>query len=220
MALLLAMLTDSLVDHPYGKLQLLLAGLVAVRAGNGQERAPTETDPNLELRGGLGSRALAVALALTAAGAVVSSAALVQKSFLTATVKDLYLEVIEATQSRSAPLRLEARERELLERAARAGERAARLPGYTKESCDDLLVLAHTEILLGRRRKALSYARDSLRVHPYNPSALDLMATLLAHRSARSARWRRAHEHVLNEATHGFEGPYPEEPGRSRRAPP
>lgn len=208
MVLSLAMLTDSLVDHPYGKLLLVLIAFIAVRTDSGRVWTPREPTVRSAAEGRWRGRALAVALSLAAAGAAVSSAALLWKSCLTATATDLYLEVLDSLGQRPAPRRLDAHDRELLARAVLAGERAARLPGYVKESCDDLLLLAHAESLLSRRKKALSYARESLRLHPYNPSALGLMA-LLARHPAAASRWRRAHEHVLEEATHGFEGRYP-----------
>jgi O-antigen ligase len=175
-ALALAMLTDSVVQHPYGKLQLFLTGFLALQAGGGQPATGAAQAP--EPRGRrVGSTALASALTLAAAVMVLLSMATVAKAFLAARTVALYREVDAGLSRRTGPPEL-AGERTLLRRAVQAGETFARIPGYTHELCDDYLVLSQAELLLGRRDKALTYLRRSLRLHPHNPAAQRFMEDL------------------------------------------
>jgi O-antigen ligase len=199
MVFALAMLADSLVEHPYGKMQMILIAFLAVRAGDGEAR---RAEPRLEhpRRWSLA----AVGLTLVAACAVVISIRLIDKSFRAAVATDLVLEAQERMQSRTGPPRLEPQERALLERAVRAGEGLDRGPGISKELGRDLLAVARAELLLGHLDRAAFFTRAALHLQPYNPEALGLMATALQNRPVRAAWWRSAHDYVLNEATHGF----------------
>lgn len=102
-----------------------------------------------------------------------------------------------------------------LEEGARAGEAMTRVPGCYKGLGDDYRVLAQIEMGLGRRRRALEHARTSLRFHPWSPNTFRVMADLLRERRPSSAaRWSRAADHILNEATHGFESPWAVQNGK------
>jgi hypothetical protein len=77
-------------------------------------------------------------------------------------------------------------------------------------------VAAHVFALAGDRSAAVVRLRESLELHPYHPNAM-LLAASLAEDERLAADWRRAAEHVLDEASHGFELPYPEMPGSGAR---
>ena len=83
------------------------------------------------------------------------------------------------------------------------------MPGYHKGLCDDDRILADSERRLGNPSRALAYTRAALRLHPYSPNALWLMAELLHDRPSEALAWQRAAEHVMHEATAGFTLPYP-----------
>lgn len=201
----LAMLTDGLVQHPYGKLQLVLVAFLAVRAGEPDAAPP----PPEALPAGRWSGPRHALAAILATAAVVLAGCRIRQAYLAASLRDLAQEVDERIGSRPGPPRLTEEDRKLLAEMVRQGGQLLATPGYAKERCDDLLVLAHAELLLGQGQQALIHTRQSLRLHPYNPAALSLMATAFADRPVKAGLWRRAHDHVLYEATHGFVGRYP-----------
>jgi hypothetical protein len=182
-ALALAMLTDSVVEHPYGKLQFLLVGYLAARAKGGHPWARAARPP-APRRHGRGATAFASALTVAAAVAALFAVGTVGKAYLAARAVALYREVDRSLDLRPGPAVLTATERAFLENAVQAGEALARIPGYTKELCDDLLVLAQAELLLGHHEKALAYLQQSIRLHPHNPAALRLLEYLTNKRIA------------------------------------
>jgi len=130
----------------------------------------------------------------------------VRKAWLGASLTAAYL-AIEEQQDLSATARTA-----LAVQAARNGERMARTPGYHKELSDTCRILATLELALGNREQAMASARSSLRLHPYSPNTLWLMAKLLRDHPAEAAQWRHAADYVMNETTTGFTEPYPVAP--------
>lgn len=188
-----AMATDAVAEHPYLKLEFFLVAFLAAR----------RTAPRSAFRGGP-SRWLAPGIALLAVAGMGYAVCLAWKADLAATATARY---VAAMRYGGRP-DLDPFEWMRLEEGSRAGEAMARTPGYFKGLSDDYRVLAQIDLRLGRRRRALSYARDSLRFHPYSPNTFRLMAELLQKRRPTAAsRWSRAADHIMNEATRGYEAP-------------
>lgn len=181
----IAMMTDFVVEHPYGKLQFLLVAFLAVRA--------TSDPPQAQEVSGPASRALAWGVTALAIIFVALSLSMARKVYLAAAMTERYQEALD----RGGDPRL-------LEEASRLGQSFTRLPGHTRDLCADYLVLADTSLRLGEKTRARAYAREALRLHPYLPNAMRLLENL---EPERAAAWHRATEYVLHEATRGPAGP-------------
>lgn len=202
----IAMGTDYVTEHPYLKFEFLLVAFLAAQpARPAQSPAPAGAKEHAPVWPAVTVTVLAVA---TLAGA----ACLVRKAALAASATEKYLTVQEERDRRRAGPELDAAERALLEEASRAGAGLAATPGTTKGLSDTYRILAQTEQMLGNRPRALAYARSSLRLHPYSPNTLWLLAELLHDRPSEAAAWSRAADYVMNEATAGFAQPYPAAP--------
>jgi O-antigen ligase len=201
-AFAIAMATDYVAEHPYLKFEFLLVAFLGARAA--REPVPEQPPAAGRARSWPAVAATAVALAVLA-GAVCH----VRKAALAAAATGEYLSAVQHLERRGGP-GLDAAERALLEAASRAGEALARTPGTNKGLSDDYRILAQTEMRLGNRPRALAYVRASLRLHPYSPNTMWLLADLLHDRQpAAAARWSHAADYVMNAATHGFTESYP-----------
>ena len=190
----IAMGTDYVTEHPYLKFELLLVAFLAARGAA----------PRI-LSCGRPSRWLAVAVTVLAMAGVGYSICSVYKANLAATATARYVAAMEHRELRGGGPDLGPIETELLQEGSRAGAAMARTPGYGKGLSDDYRVLSQIELELGRRREALTYARTSLRFHPYSPNTFRLMAELLRkRRPSAAAEWNLAADYIMNQATHGF----------------
>lgn len=192
----IAMATDYVTQHPYLKFEFLLVAFLVTRVA---EEAPVPREVSA-VRPGLGAAVLLTALAVAAATYQVLS---VRKAWLGAEVTAAYLALEERGSLSDPDLAAWA------EQAARAGDTMAHTPGYHRELADTYRILAALKLRLGHREEALKYARASLRLAPYSPNAMRLMASLLRDRPAEAAAWDRAATYVMDEATAGFKRPYP-----------
>lgn len=187
----LAMATDYVAQHPYLKFEFLLVSFLAARVA----RKPA--DPNDLLP--VGRSRFGAALAVTVLAVAVSTYQVMslRKAWLGARFTSEYLLADDRGDAARA------------EPAIRDGDAMVRIPGYHKELSDTYRLLADLKLRLGRREEALADLRRSLRLSPYSPNALALMAKALADRPSEAAAWSRAATYVMNEATDGFNRPYP-----------
>lgn len=184
----IAMATDYVTEHPYLKLEFVLIAFLAGR----RMQAPAAQAGRTRL-------SPAVLITFLALGAGVLSVCQVRKAALGALVTERYVTAMARGGDAA-----------LLAEASRAGEALTRTPGFNKGLGDDLRVLAQVEARLGHGKRARELARASLRLAPYSPNTLTLMAELQRdHRPDEAAEWSRAAQYVLEEATEGFEKPYP-----------
>ncbi len=205
----LAMLGDYVIELPYSKAQLVLVGFLAVSSGASRSTA-----------GGAGERerrpgaavvaALVVLVAMTAFGSMLLYAELGRRSVAAAR-----LEVAHRTAPAFAISGAAAEE--ALARRERVGERFLAAPltggrpwGDGKTFYRAHLVLAETAALRGETEPAMAALRRALELHPFHPPAFRLCAEILREAAPeRAARCAALHDHVLHEATGGFDSEYP-----------
>jgi hypothetical protein len=187
-----AMASDYLIEMPYHKAQLFLVVFLALAAWQ-----PTD-ETWRQARGGAARLLLAALLCLAALAQTAYHCALAGKIHTAATIERCYLE------AQANP----ARRTGLLRRALVHGERFASLPGHTKTFYKHWLILAQSAHYLGDRNAARTTARASLVLHPHYPAAFLLMSRIET--DPDTARlWREGYEHIMAEATHGFERQLP-----------
>ena len=184
-ALAAAMASDYYLEMPYHKLQFFLVVYLALaappRRPNG--RAPCAPTPTKAMP------AAAVVLALVALLQLGYHVLLARKVALAAAVATSYRRGDDAA-------------------VLAAGRELAAVPGHTKTLFRDYLLVAHSARQAGADALAGAAARKSLELHPYHLNALRFMATVAADPET-AAHWRRAYEHVRDEAVHGYEARYP-----------
>jgi hypothetical protein len=208
-AYIAAMATDYVIELPYNKFEFFLCVFLVLA------RCPPAPPRLFEVRTKPlpTARSVAVAVAVTAS-AVLSSAyhsSLLSRHMLSSAFTESYRRALPLLRD-DDPLRRIDGER-LLAEAARRGELFDRLPGHVKRAYSDYLVLAHVAALRGHDDGALDYARKALDRHPYQPTTMGLLATVLRDRDPEAAAsWRLAQHYVLHEATVGFLIPYPPVP--------
>jgi hypothetical protein len=205
-AFIAAMATDYVIELPYNKFEFFLCVfLVLARCPPPPPRLP---EVRIKL---LTARSVAVAVTTAAALSSAYHCSLLYRHTLSAAFTESYRRALPLLRD-DDPLRRIAGER-LLAEAARRGERFDRLPGHLKRAYSDYLVLAHVAALRGLEDGALDYARKALDRHPYQPTTMGLLATVLRDRDPEAAAsWRLAQHYVLHEATVGFLIPYPPVP--------
>ena len=189
-AVSVAMSTDYFTEIPYNKLQFFLLAFLAVSRSVMPRSDFTGVVPR-------GPWILVTALVLAASlGGTAMALQTERKLIGSATTTALYLKAtqpgIEITVSRA-----------LLHNAARIGDSWVPLPGHWKPLFRDHLALARSEAFIGRRRRARDHALESLRLQPFNPQTLRLMADL-SDDPIEEARWRAAADHVETSAGSGL----------------
>ena len=187
-----AMCTDFLTEIPYNKFQFTLVVLLAaVCADSGtltRGPRPKRAWESLVVISPL----MAVATILSVGTAIQTERKLVDSATSTA----LSLRSTHPDLEGPAPSRL-------AEEATAIGDRWATRPGHWKSLFRDYLALARSAVVLDRRRLARQRAIESLRLYPYNPHALRLMAAL-SRDPAESSMWLAAALHVEKTAGTGF----------------
>lgn len=186
-----AMATDSFFETPYNKLQLfLLAYLVVARCRTpAARRGPAEPPPR-------GLRFAVAGLVTAAAVASITLAVETERKLVEAsTTTALYRVVTETPMAPDDAVRL-------LEDATALGDRWAGRPGHWKSMFRDLLALAGCEARLGRTDGARLRVAESLRLQPFNPQALLLMARLCDD-PAEAEIWREAADRVRSSVRTG-----------------
>ena len=206
-----AMATDYVTEMPYHRCAFfVIMGLAAAAAGR---HGRDETGPPPERAAGVQKQpwreqvaAVAAALFLFAAlTEALRGGMLLERQRQAAVMTRLYLGVQGAASSEERDF--------LLRQALAAGERVARLPGYTKTTARDERILAHLYWIAGANAEAERWLRRSLAHHPFSPAGLELAAAMLeATDPERAATWRRARDYVVHEATVGFLEAYPQWP--------
>ncbi|MEX1311738.1 MAG: O-antigen ligase family protein [Candidatus Sulfomarinibacteraceae bacterium] len=191
-AISVAMCTDFLIEIPYNKFQFMLVVLLAaVCADSGtvtRSRRPKRAWQSLVVISPL----VAVATMLSIATAIQTERKLVGAATSTA----LTLRAAHPGLEDPAPSRL-------AEDATAIGNRWATRPGHWKSLFRDHLALAQSAVVLDRSRLARQRAIESLRLYPYNPHALRLMAAL-SRDPAESSMWLAAALHVEKTSGNGF----------------
>jgi hypothetical protein len=200
--LTVAMAGDYLVEMPYHKFELFV--LLAI-ASEPAEGAPSAAAPRRRrLPTGLVVGALGVA-------GVLYAASLGLKSHLSAALRRDFVELTEGVGSAPAS---PARRAALLARIHLRGLRFETLPGSSKTSYKDALILAYTAWKAGDLPRALALARRSLALHPYHPNAFRLLAALCREGDpGLAALYEETHRYLVDEASDGFRRPYPPLPG-------
>jgi O-antigen ligase len=208
-AFVLAMTADYLVELPYHKLQLFLVCFLAVASAGGAARAGRRSELPKPSRRHRAGRLLAVAaLALLGLLQVGWYAGLGWRSVAAARLEVSY---------RAAP-RSPSAAAEALARRDRLGRRftAATLPGcpmplgHAKTFFRAYLVLAHDAAARGDLEGALDALRHALALHPFHPGALRLCSEILRQAApAEAQQCAEIHDYVLDEASEGFDRPYP-----------
>ncbi len=95
----------------------------------------------------------------------------------------------------------------LLVRAASHGETLLATAAHNKTRYKDWQVLADVFRRLGHLDAARRCAARALELHPYSPRTFRLLARLTTGEESR--RWQEGHEHILHQATAGYQLPYP-----------
>lgn len=199
-----AMSTDYLLEVPYNKLQFFLVAYLALAS----------TAPPRERPAALRPARWKLAAVMVTAGAVLAisyHSSLARKLHLSATFTAIHRRTVEEIRRADRVGRTGTAARvpaSSLARVLLLGHRFDRLPGFYKTLHRDYLVLGHAAHLAGRPDLASDLMRRSLDYHPYYPRALHWMSRLAAD-PLEARRWRRAYDHVMSEATAGFEEEYP-----------
>lgn len=209
---LVAMTGDFVLEHPYLKLLFFL--VLALPPGFSTEAgdalgADSREESRILRRDRMDRlvRPLLLVLVLAVAWESVASTARLSAA---GRLRVHYQRIAAAS---AAGLPLEALWPEV-QQALAAGDRMVRGHGFTKTLYRDYLVLAETERLAGHPARAQKLAWISLRLHPYNSQALELLARLWAPvDTARSEAFAAASRRILEGPAAGFDGAYP------RRAP-
>lgn len=187
-AFTVAMAGDYLLELPYNKLQFFLVAFLAIASLSAESgaAAPGRT----RWAGTL------VALAVSAAALLqlAYNVSLIRKVHAAAALERSYQRAVEKP--------------ELLADTLAKGNRFAGLFGHTKTFYKDYLLLGHAALLSGHRREALAATSWGLRLHPYSPNGLRLMSEVVEDGAA-ALRWKEAYYYVMEEASEGFERPYP-----------
>ena len=196
-AISVAMCTDFLIEIPYNKFQFMLVVQLATACA----------DSGTLTRG---PRPKRVWKSLTVISPLIAVATIAGVLVAIQTERKLVGSATStALTLRSAHAGLESPARSpLLEEATAIGSRWVGRPGHWKSLYRDYLALAQSAALLDRKSLARQTTIESLRLAPYNPQALRLMAAL-SHDSAESSMWLAAALHVEKTAGTGFSKPHP-----------
>ncbi len=200
-ALAVAMGTDYFVELPYHKLQLFLVAFLALASRDDTGSRPRRSH-------GPGVRhavLLAIGISAVALLQIAYHVHLARKIHLAAAMEKSYLTAIERFSEKPDDPEGVADLRQVLGH----GRQLHGLAGSTKRLHKTYLLLGHSAHLLGQGPSARAATQKALELHPYYPNAMRLM-TAVAEDPESARRWRRAYEHVMSEATRGFEVPYPD----------
>ena len=202
-ALATAMSTDYLIDLPYNKFQFFLVASLTLARTTESAPASRRRIPYAKL--------LAIAVTAFAVMQMVYYISLARKVYYAAAMEKAYLQAVDPAAGAQA-----ARSAAIVHALAQ-GREFAGLTGHTKTFFRAFLVLAHSAHLSGHRELAGAAAAVSLELHPNHPNTLLLMSTVVEDRESAN-RWREAYDFVMNEATRGWDKPYPTRP-EPRRPP-
>ncbi len=189
-ALSVAMTTDFFTEIPYNKLQFFL--LVFLVVSRSMKRQPDST-------GALprGPWMLVAGLVtLASVGGIAMALQTESKLIGSATSTALFLKASELGVENTVS-------RRLLNDGTKIGDTWISRPGHWKSLFRDHLALARSEASLGRRHRARRRATESLKLQPFNPQALRLMA-YLSENPVEARRWSLAADHVEASSGSGF----------------
>lgn len=205
-AIITAMGTDYVIEHPYGKLQFFLVVLLCLSTRD----VVTHAHPNRVV-----GRGLQVAVAtLCTAVALLSCLYFVQLGRKTISAAHLTRSYLRALPSQVISEKMRKRrvtgpdQPAMLFEALDCAREFSELPGHTKTMFRDYLLVADTLRRLEYSSEAEAALLHSLALHPFHPPSLSLMSHLKPDPEA-SRRWAAAHDYVMDVADHGFDMAYP-----------
>jgi len=187
-----AMCTDFFTEIPYNKFQFILLVFLAI-----DSTRPPRPAEGSEHRRTQGFWVLTTTLVAAAAlGGIVAAIENEKKLIGSATSTALFLEA-----ARSGPESLGSAD--LFEDATRIADDWSARSGHWKSSYRDHLALARSAAFTGRDRLARRQAFESVRLHPFNPQGLRLMADL-SDDPIEASLWQNAARHVEDTPGNGF----------------
>jgi len=204
-ALVAAMATDYVVEHPYGKFQFYLVVFLCLSDG------VTTRKPDSRPIAPRGFRiALATLLTVVAAINAVYFVQLARKLVVSAHFTRAYLLAFPSQNAAGQPDQRQRTTTSLVEiqHLLEIAENLDRLPGHTKTMFRDHLLIADALRRIGEARSAEDHLQRSLALHPYHPPSLRLMSELQTDPKV-SEEWANAYDYVMHEATVGYRRPYP-----------
>jgi hypothetical protein len=211
-ALAVAGIFDYVQDLPFGKLETFCLLALAAAAGprweaGGRVEGGGVRDATVGGPGGRAPRVCAVAVSALAAIGVIAGMQLFVRSAVAAELRALHAR---SQLTGASPQTLSDDQLRALEGIEALGTRFARLRGYDKTFHRDWLALAHAAWLREDLQEAWRRARKALELHPYDPAAFTVLATVVESRRPDLAEtYRAAAAYVMDRAETGFRAPYP-----------
>lgn len=204
-ALCAAMAVDYVVEHPYGKFQFFLVVFLCLSRG---------VAPRQPISNKVTPKVFRIAFAtLLTVIAVINTFYFVQlarKLVMSAHLTRTYLQAVPSQMitHKRKQRRPKTVDPQKLRKALDMAETLDRLPGHTKTTYRDHLLIADACRRLGWTRSAQKHLDHSLSLHPHHPPSLRLMSLLITDPNA-SQEWMLSYEYVMHEATDGFQKAYP-----------
>jgi hypothetical protein len=213
-AMAAAMSVDYVIEHPFCKHQFFLFAFLILstdaNAGAGIARRKTRIRP-------IGV-VFAVLVTCAAAANLAYSFGLAKKIVVSG---HLTREYLSALRLRDDPGRGEGKVGASstalqFDRVIELGNRLNELTGHTKSMYRDYLLVADSLRRLGRSVEAKVALQMSLQLHPHHPPAFREMSVLASDSEWRDS-WNSGYRFLMDEATTGYDRPYP--PGHPLRIP-
>lgn len=196
-AIATAMSTDFFTEIPYNRFQFFLLVFLAVSLVRSHRSDAGPMSPI-----GNGPRLVIIVMVAAAALGNIAGAILTEKKLIEcATSTSLFLEAAEPGGDPRVASALFADARKL-------GETWTQRHGHWKTLFRDHLALARSAELTGRARFARDQAMESLRLQPFNPQGLRLMAELSPD-PVEAALWEHAFRHMEQAPASGFRVHHP-----------
>jgi len=196
-AICAAMCTDYVTEVPYLKFQFFLVVFLSITS----VRRDVQPAPTAVLRPAIATL-MAVAMTILAVINTVYYAALTRKMVVGGHLVRHYLAATTVASGASSAGMSEDWKRESLT-CARLGTEYDRLPGHTKTTFRDYLLIADIWHRCNRPGVSRAFAVRSLALNPFHAPAFRLMSKIASNRSDAEA-WSEAADEISARATNGF----------------